>query len=188
MCGCDEKRIYTSEMAPKAIGPYSPAVKAGGMVFISGQIGLDPATGAMVEGGIEAETRRVLTNLKNLLAAAGASMDEVVKTTVYLRDMSDFAAMNAVYAQFFVVNPPARVTVAVSGLPRNAAVEIDAMAVLTGSDCSCDCGCGCGSECTCGCQSGGECKCGTSSGKKCNCGPECTCGCQSGGECTCGSK
>ena len=125
------KRIITAEKAPKAIGPYSHATNAGQIVFTSGQIGLDPQTAEIVPGGIEAETRQVLTNLKNVLEASNSSLRDVLKTTVYLRDMADFAKMNAIYAEFFPENPPARTTVAVAGLPKGCAVEIDAVAVLT---------------------------------------------------------
>ena len=125
------KRIITAEKAPKAIGPYSHATNAGQLVYTSGQIGLDPQTAEIVSGGIEAETRQVLTNLKNVLEASNSSLRDVLKTTVYLRDMADFAKMNAIYAEFFPENPPARTTVAVAGLPKGCAVEIDAVAVLT---------------------------------------------------------
>ena len=114
--------------APAAIGPYSQAVRSGGFLFCSGQIPLDPATGKMVEGGIEAQTERVLRNLDAVLEAGGASLAEVVKTTVYLADLSDFPAMNAVYGKFFPENPPARATVQVAKLPAGALVEIDAIA------------------------------------------------------------
>ncbi|GAP06951.1 MAG TPA: RidA family protein [Anaerolinea thermolimosa] len=140
-CCCEEKRIYTSEKAPKAQGPYSPAVKGGGLVFIAGQLGMDPATGNLVEGGIEAETRQALTNLKHLVEAAGSSMDQVVKVTVFLRDIQDFQKMNSVYAEFFVANPPARSAFQVGALPRGAAVEIEAIALASST---CDCGCSCG--------------------------------------------
>ena len=145
-CG-EEKRIYTSEKAPKALAPYSPAVKGGGFVFISGQLGMDPATGNVVEGGVEAEVRQALTNLKNLLEAAGTNLDNVVKTTVFLRDINDFQRMNGVYAEFFVVNPPARSAFQVGALPRGAAVEIEAIA-LAGGSCDCDCDCD-GDHCDC---------------------------------------
>jgi 2-iminobutanoate/2-iminopropanoate deaminase len=125
------KKIVTSDKAPKAIGPYSVAIQTGQFVFTSGQIGLDPQTGNLVEGGIESETRQVLSNLKNVLEAAGSSLRDVVKTTVYLRDMVDFAKMNAIYAEFFNENPPARTTIAVAGLPKNGCIEIDAVAILT---------------------------------------------------------
>jgi 2-iminobutanoate/2-iminopropanoate deaminase len=125
-----ERKIITAEKAPKPIGPYSAGVRAGPFIYTAGQIGIDPATGELVPGGIEAETHQVLTNVKNILEAAGASMDRVVKTTVFLGDMLDFARMNAVYAQFFPSVPPARTTVAVAGLPKGASVEIDAVAIL----------------------------------------------------------
>ena len=124
------KKIIVSDKAPKAIGPYSIAVQTGQMVYTAGQIGLDPATGEIVPGGIEAETRQVLTNLKNVLEASGSSLGDVVKTTVFLRDMADFAKMNAIYGEFFNQQPPARTTVAVAGLPKGGAVEIEAVAAL----------------------------------------------------------
>lgn len=123
------KHIVTSEQAPKAIGPYSIAVKANGFVFTSGQLGIDPTTGALVEGGVEAETRQALLNLKAVLEAAGSGLDQVVKTTVFLRDMNDFSRMNAVYAQFFTQDPPARSAVQVAALPRAGAVEIESIAL-----------------------------------------------------------
>ena len=124
------KKIIVTDKAPKAIGPYSVAVQAGQSVYTAGQIGLDPATGEIVPGGIEAETRQVLTNIKNVLEASGSSLGDVVKTTVFLRDMADFAKMNAIYAEFFNQQPPARTTVAVAGLPKDGSVEIDAVATL----------------------------------------------------------
>lgn len=124
-----DKKIITAENAPKAIGPYSVAVSANGFVFTSGQLGLDPATGTIVEGGIEAETRQALKNIKAVLEAAGSSLSMVVKTTVFLRDMNDFSRMNAVYGEFFTENPPARSTVQAS-LPRNGAVEIETVAMV----------------------------------------------------------
>jgi 2-iminobutanoate/2-iminopropanoate deaminase len=124
------KKIVVSDKAPKAIGPYSVAVQTGQMVYTAGQIGLDPTTGEIVPGGIEAETRQVLTNLKNVLEASGSSLGDVVKTTVFLRDMADFAKMNAIYGEFFDQNPPARSTVAVAGLPKGGTVEIEAVATL----------------------------------------------------------
>jgi 2-iminobutanoate/2-iminopropanoate deaminase len=125
------KSAIVSELAPKAIGPYSQAVRVpkGELVFCSGQVGLDPNSGALVQGGVEAETRQVLANLGAVLAAAGLGFDDVVRTTVYLTDFSDFGAMNAIYAEAFGEVPPARATVQVSALPRGAAVEIDAIAV-----------------------------------------------------------
>jgi 2-iminobutanoate/2-iminopropanoate deaminase len=140
-CSCGEKKVFTSAKAPKAIAPYSPAVKAGGLVFISGQLGVVPETGAFAEGGVEAETRQALTNLKELLETAGASLEQVTKATVFLRDIADFAKMNGVYSEFFKVDPPARSAFQVGALPRGAAVEIEAIAV---TGCSCEC---CGEDC-----------------------------------------
>jgi len=114
--------------APAAIGPYSQAVRAGGLLFCSGQIPLDPATGQTVEGGIEAQAERVLKNIEAVLTAGGATLGSVVKTTVYLVDLGDFPAMNAVYGRFFPEDPPARATVQVAKLPAGARVEIDAVA------------------------------------------------------------
>lgn len=118
--------------APAAIGPYSQAVQAGDLIFTSGQIPLDPATGALVEGDVATQTRRVLDNLAAVLAAAGASFADVVKTTIYLIDMGDFAAVNAVYGERFLGAPPARSTVAVARLPKDARIEIDMVAVRGG--------------------------------------------------------
>lgn len=125
-----EKQIIIAEKAPKPIGPYSAGVRAGPLIYTAGQIGIDPATGDLVSGGIEAETYQVLTNVKNILEAAGTSLDRVVKTTVFLGDMLDFVRMNAIYAEFFTSVPPARSTVAVAGLPKGASVEIEAVAIL----------------------------------------------------------
>jgi 2-iminobutanoate/2-iminopropanoate deaminase len=124
------KNVVITEKAPKAIGPYSVANRYGDLIFTAGQIGLDPQTGEMVPGGIEAETRRVMTNLKAVLEAAGSSLEHVLKTTVFLRDMNEFSQMNAVYAEFFPSNYPARSTVQAAGLPKGAAVEIEAVAVV----------------------------------------------------------
>jgi len=118
-----------TDRAPEAIGPYSQAVKAGGMVFASGQIPLDPETMQIVDGDIRIQTERVLTNLKAVLEAAGTSLDRVVRTTVYLAEMNDFSAMNEVYATFFAANRPARSTVQAARLPRDARVEIDVIAL-----------------------------------------------------------
>ena len=117
-----------SNEAPKAIGPYSQGIKAGGFVFVSGQVALDPATGALVGTDVAAQTERVLQNLQAVVEAAGSDLDRVVKTTVYLRSMADFAAMNEVYKRYFKNEPPARATVAVAGLPKDALVEIDVIA------------------------------------------------------------
>ncbi len=125
-----QKEIVATEKAPQAIGPYSQAVKVGPLVFTAGQIGLDPATGEMVPGGVEAETRQALSNLKHVLEAAGSSLDLVVKTTVFLRDINDFAKMNAVYAEFFTQGFPARSAVQAAALPKGAAVEIEAVAYV----------------------------------------------------------
>ncbi len=124
------KEIIKTEKAPKAIGPYSAGVKAGGFIFTAGQGGAIPESGQIVDGGIENETRQTLTNIKNILEAGGSSMVNVVKTTVYLRDMNDFARMNSVYAEFFPENPPARTTVQVAALPKGIAVEIEAIALI----------------------------------------------------------
>lgn len=117
----------TTDQAPAAIGPYSQAVRSGGMVFLSGQIPLDPATGQLVEGSIEEESRRVFENLAAVCAAAGGSLDHIVRIGIYLTDLRDFATVNAVMAEFFSAPYPARSTIQVSGLPRGARVEVDAI-------------------------------------------------------------
>ena len=119
-----------TEQAPKAIGPYSQAIRVGELLFCAGQTPLDPATGNMIEGDIEAQTRRVLKNLRAVVEAAGTSMSQVVKTTVFLQDMNDFQRMNAVYAEFFQKDPPARSTVQVARLPRDARIEIELVATF----------------------------------------------------------
>ena len=124
------EKIQT-ENAPAAIGPYSQAIKAGGLVFVSGQIPIDPKTGEFVAGGIGEQTQQVLKNLAAVLEAAGSGLDQVVKTTVFLADMKEFSGMNEVYATFFTGSPPARMTVAAAGLPRDARVEIDAVALVS---------------------------------------------------------
>ena len=124
------ERIQTDK-APKAIGPYSQAIRAGGFLFVSGQIALDPETGAVLEGDVAAQTQRLMTSATAILEAGGASLSTVVKTTVYLTDMAHFAPMNEVYGRFFESDPPARSTVAVAGLPRNVLVEIDFVAIAT---------------------------------------------------------
>ena len=125
-----EKKVVASKDAPQPIGPYSQAIKAGGFVFASGQIALDPATGKLIEGDIKAQTERVLKNLTAVLGAAGSSMDRVVRTTVFLKNISDFPAMNEVYARYFATHPPARSTVEVARLPKNVRVEIDLIALI----------------------------------------------------------
>ena len=123
------RNVIVAPKAPKAIGPYSVAIETDGYLFCSGQTGIDPETGELVSADLEAQTRQVLTNLKNVLEAAGSSLDRVVKTTVFIRDMADFPKMNAIYAEFFPSNPPARSTIAVAGLPKGGVVEIEAIAV-----------------------------------------------------------
>ena len=123
------RQIVQTKQAPDAIGPYSQAVVANGFVFTSGQIPIDPATGQFVSGGIAEQTQLVLKNLKAVLEAAGTDLQQVVKTTVYLADMQDFTAMNEVYATFFGAEPPSRSTVQAAGLPRDARVEIDVVAL-----------------------------------------------------------
>jgi 2-iminobutanoate/2-iminopropanoate deaminase len=125
-----DKIVITSEKAPKAIGPYSVAIRAGMFVFTSGQLGLDPLSGSLVPGGIEAETRQALTNIRHVLEDSGSGMPMVVKTIVFLKDMADFTKMNAVYAEFFPENPPARSTVQAAALPKGGAVEIEAVAFV----------------------------------------------------------
>jgi 2-iminobutanoate/2-iminopropanoate deaminase len=125
-----KKQVIATDKAPKALGPYSAGIRNGNFVYTAGQIGIDPATGEVVTGGIEAETRQVLTNVRSILEAAGASLKDVVKTTVFLRDMGDFAAMNGVYSEFFTEEPPARSAVQVAALPKGVAVEIEAVAIL----------------------------------------------------------
>jgi 2-iminobutanoate/2-iminopropanoate deaminase len=122
------RQIIATDRAPKAIGPYSQALVWQGVVFLSGQIPLDPATGQLVEGDIAVQTERVMENLKAVLEAAGSSLDRVLKTTVYLKDIADFPRMNEVYARYFPEQPPARATVEVARLPRDARVEIEAVA------------------------------------------------------------
>lgn len=123
------KEVISTDKGPKAIGPYSQAIKAGGFVFTAGQVAFDPATGQLVEGDVARQTARVLDNLKAIIEAAGSSLDRAVKTTVYLKDMNDFAPMNEVYARYFPKNPPARSTVEAARLPRDVRVEIDLIAV-----------------------------------------------------------
>jgi 2-iminobutanoate/2-iminopropanoate deaminase len=122
------KEVISTANAPAAIGPYSQAVRAGNLIFVSGQIPIDAGTGQLVRGDIGTQTQQVLENLAAILEAAGSSLAKVVKTTVYLRDLGEFGQMNEMYAKFFGENPPARATVQVARLPRDAAVEIDVVA------------------------------------------------------------
>ena len=147
-CKC-RKIVSVSKDGPKAIGPYSLGIISHDLIFTSGQAGLSPKSGELVPGGIEAETRQTIENLKTILEAAGSSLEKVIKTTVYLKNMGDFAAMNAVYAEYFGEESPARTTIQAAALPKNAMVEIEAIAVYCSGDCECDededekCGCGC---------------------------------------------
>ncbi len=125
-----KRNVIHTDKAPKAIGPYSQAIRTDSMIYTAGQLGLDPATGEFVPGSVEEQTRQSLTNLKNIVEVAGSSMEHVVKTTVFLKDMNDFPKMNAVYAEFFGDNPPARSTVAVAGLPKGGLVEIEVVALI----------------------------------------------------------
>jgi 2-iminobutanoate/2-iminopropanoate deaminase len=124
------KKVIHSNKAPKAIGPYSQAVVVGKLLYTSGQLGLDPATGNLVQGGVEAEARQVLENLGNILKEAGCDYSHVVKTLVFLKDIKDFAKMNAIYGEFFIDNPPARSAVQVAALPKEASIEIEAIAII----------------------------------------------------------
>lgn len=124
------REAVSTPNAPKAIGPYSQAIKANGFVFVSGQVAFDPATGNLISGGIEQQTEQVMKNLSAILQAAGSGWDKVVKTSVFLKNMSEFAQMNEVYAKFFKSAPPARSTVEVARLPRDVSVEIDVIALV----------------------------------------------------------
>ncbi len=124
------REVIATANAPKAIGPYSQAIRAGGMIFCSGQIALDPVTNQLIQGDIAAQTERVLKNLSAVLWEAGSNLEQVVKTTVFLKSMNDFAAMNEVYGKFFTKQPPARSTVEAARLPKDVLVEIDVIAVL----------------------------------------------------------
>jgi 2-iminobutanoate/2-iminopropanoate deaminase len=128
MSGHSREAVSTAD-APKAIGPYSQAIKANGFIFVSGQVAFDPATGNLISGGIEQQTEQVMKNLSAILAAAGSGWDRVVKTTVFLKNMSEFAQMNEVYGKFCKNAPPARSTVEVARLPRDVSVEIDVIAL-----------------------------------------------------------
>jgi 2-iminobutanoate/2-iminopropanoate deaminase len=122
------RKAVTTSKAPKAIGPYSQAVKCNGLIFVSGQVAIDPATQQVIEGDVAAQTERVMKNLSAILTASGSKFDQVLRTTVFLKNMDDFAAMNAVYAKYFKAEPPARSTVEVARLPKNVLLEIDVIA------------------------------------------------------------
>ena len=130
---CNEhgKKVIVAEKAPKAIGPYSAGVTAGCLVFTAGQLGIDPGTGKLVEGGIQAQTRQALANLSAVLEAGGTSLNQVMKTTVFLQDINEFALMNEVYGEFFQADYPARSAIQVAALPLGAAVEIEAIALVS---------------------------------------------------------
>lgn len=130
MSNCRGKEIVIASDAPKAIGPYSVAVKAGPFVFTAGQLGVDPVTGNLVEGGVEAQTHQAFANIKTVLTASGSGLEHIVKTTVFLKDMGDFARVNAIYAQYFTGDFPARTAVQVAALPKGGAIEIEAVAVV----------------------------------------------------------
>lgn len=133
---CRDKKVYQCDEAPAAIGPYSVAAGSGPFIMTSGQIAIDPKTGELIPGGIEEQTRQVLNNLEAVLRSSGSCLKNAVKTTVYLRDMQDFSSMNRIYAEFFPEQPPARTTVAVAGLPKNAQIEIEVIAAIcTDADC-----------------------------------------------------
>jgi 2-iminobutanoate/2-iminopropanoate deaminase len=127
-----ERDVIVTEGAPKPFGgaPYNQAIRAAGLVFCAGQVGLEPASGTLVDGGVEAQARRAMENLSAVLEAAGTSVDRIVKTTIFVTDLGDFAAVNAVYGSFFEADPPARSTVQVAGLPGGAVVEIEAIALV----------------------------------------------------------
>jgi 2-iminobutanoate/2-iminopropanoate deaminase len=124
------RHAVATASAPKAIGPYSQAIRAGSLLFVSGQVPIDPATGQIIDGDIAAQTHRVFRNISEILSAGGASLDHVVRTTVFLADMDDFTAMNEVYAGYFTTPAPARATVQVSRLPKDARIEIDVIAMI----------------------------------------------------------
>ena len=125
-----DRHVIATKNAPAAVGPYSQAIRCGDLVYTAGQLGMDPQTKALVEGGVQAQTRQALTNIKAVLEATGAAMENVVKTTVFLQDMGDFKAMNAVYAEFFPADPPARSAVQAAALPLGGLVEIEAVAII----------------------------------------------------------
>jgi 2-iminobutanoate/2-iminopropanoate deaminase len=125
-----EKKVVFTEKAPKPIGPYSQAIIAGNLIFTAGQIPIDPATNQVVQGDIKEQTRRVLENLRAILESVGATFDDIVKVTIYMKDLNEFSAMNEVYSEYFKNSPPARTTVEVSRLPRDVRIEIDLIAIV----------------------------------------------------------
>jgi 2-iminobutanoate/2-iminopropanoate deaminase len=137
MCDCCEKKIVKSDKVPQPIAPYSIALKACHFIFVSGQLGLDPLSGNMVAGGVKEQTRQALNNIKNILESTQCSLKDVVKTTVFLKEIKDFASLNEVYAEFFIQDPPARSAIQVAGLPKDGLVEIEAIA-LVNEKCLCD--------------------------------------------------
>jgi 2-iminobutanoate/2-iminopropanoate deaminase len=149
-CTCKEKNVIVAPRAPKALGPYSAAIKVDHFIYCSGQTGLNPATNELVEGGVEAQTRQVLTNLKNVLEAADTDLAHVVKTTVFLKDMADFQKMNAIYGEFFTEDYPARSTIQVAALPKNGMVEIELVAYDPTCTCEDEADESCGDDCCCG--------------------------------------
>ena len=126
---CLDKEVITTDLAPRALGPYSVGIRANHLIFTAGQIGINPETNELVDGGIQAQTRQALENVRAVLEAAGSSLDLVLKTTVFLKDMAEFGQMNSIYAEFFGHQPPARSAVQVAALPKDAVVEIEAIAV-----------------------------------------------------------
>ncbi len=129
-----EKKVIQTDRAPKAIGPYSQAIQVGNLLFLSGQIPIDPKTGEMIGGDIRQQTRQVLENIKGLLGSQGLEMEDVIKATIFLKDMGSFSQVNEVYAAYFSSSPPARSTVEVAGLPRDAEIEIEAIALIRDTD------------------------------------------------------
>jgi 2-iminobutanoate/2-iminopropanoate deaminase len=145
-CSCEDKKVIIAPKAPKALGPYSAAIKVENFIYCSGQTGLNPETNELAEGGLEAQTHQVLNNLKNVLEAAGTDLAHVIKTTVFLKDMADFQKMNAIYGEYFTEKYPARSTIQVAALPKNGLVEIELVAYDASGDDDCD---GSG-DCCCG--------------------------------------
>ncbi len=137
MSDCKCRTPIITEKGPKAIGPYSVGIRAMRFIYTAGQLGIDPQSGNLVPGGVEAETKQALKNLQTILEAGGSSMDHVLKTTVFLKDINDFAKMNAVYSEFFTSDYPARSAVQVAALPKGGLVEIEAVALICGDDCEC---------------------------------------------------